>query len=388
MDRETLEALKQLAIERSIEIEDLQEATEQALASAYKKHVNATGEVTVRINFDDATMSAICEKEVVGAEVMDPHLQMSLEHARKLKPDAEVGDFIGVTVSPQTFGRIAAQTAKQMLLQKLRETERKKVMEEFDSRIGGVVSGIVQRRERDNVYLQVGGIEAVLPRREQVPTEPYRHGDRLRVFVLRVEEGQRGAMVTVSRSHPGLLRKLFELEVPEIEAGTVTLKAVAREPGQRSKIGVISNDDRVDPIGSCVGQRGARVNAVVDELYGEKVDIIPWSEDPTSYITAALSPAKVNRVILNEPERSAYVIVPDMQLSLAIGKGGQNVRLAARLTEWKIDIRSETQAAEEGAPTAVAMPTGVPIPPPPRGPEEVVVEPVVEPAAEPEPQEA
>lgn len=364
MDRETFEALKNLAVERNIDIEELEAATEQALASAYKKHVGATGEVTVRIDFDSATMDAIIEKEVVGV-VQNAYLQMSLEQARKVKPDAVVGDFIGVPVSPQTFGRIAAQAAKQMLLQKLRETERKKVLDEFETRIGGVVSGIVQRRERDNVYVQIGGIEAVMPKREQVPTEPYRFNDRIRVYVLRVEEGQRGAVVTISRTHPGLLRKLFELEVPEIEAGTVSMRAVAREPGQRSKIAVESNDDRVDPIGACVGQRGARVNAVVDELYGEKVDIIPFSTDPTAYITQSLNPAKVNRVILNEPERSAYVVVPDMQLSLAIGKGGQNVRLAARLTEWKIDIRSESQATEETEPVAVKMPAGQPIPPAP-----------------------
>lgn len=357
MDREFFEALRQLASERNLDIAELEEMTEAALATAYKKHVGATGDVVVRINTAEGTLTAICEKEVVGV-VTNHYFQMSLEQARKINPQAVIGDFIGVPVNPQTFGRIAAQSAKQILMQKLREQERKTIYDEFESRVGEVVSGIVQRRERDLVFIQVGRTEAVLPRKEQVPTEPYRFNDRLRVYVLRVDEGMRGAVVTVSRTHPGLLRKLFELEVPEIEAGTVEIHGVAREAGQRSKIAVSTTDPRVDPIGACVGQRGARVNAIVDELYGEKVDIIPWSEDPIAYITAALSPAKVNRVTLRQSEdpeeRGALVVVPDTQLSLAIGKGGQNVRLAAKLTGWKIDIRSESQAAHEGAAPAEA----------------------------------
>jgi N utilization substance protein A len=364
MDREFFDALRQLAVERNIDLQELEETTEAALASAYKKHVGATGEVTVRIDTTANTINAICDKEVVGI-VTNPYFQISLEQALKADPESEIGDFIGVPVSPQTFGRIAAQTAKQMLLQKLRESERKRIFEEFESRVTEVVSGIVQRREKDNVYVQVGKIETVMPKREQVPTEPYRFNDRVRVYVLRVEEGRMGAMVTVSRTHPGLLRKLFELEVPEIEAGTVLIHGVAREPGQRSKISVSTTDPRVDPIGSCVGQRGARVNAIVDELYGEKVDIIPFSEDSIQYITSSLSPAKVNKVFLNPEHQSAYVVVPDTQLSLAIGKGGQNVRLAARLTDWKIDIRSEAQFIEEKASGAFKEPIVVVVEEPP-----------------------
>jgi N utilization substance protein A len=386
MDREFFEALRQLASERNIDIEELEATTEAALASAYKKHVGATGEVTVRIDTSKGKISAVCEKEVVGI-VTNPYFQMSLEQARKKNPNAEIGDFIAVPISPETFGRIAAQSAKQILMQKLRESERKRVFEEFESRVGEVVSGIIQRRERDLVYVQIGRIEAIMPRREQAQTEPYRFNDRLRVYVLRVEEGVRGAVVTVSRTHPGLLRKLFELEVPEIEAETVVIHNVVREPGQRSKISVSTTDPRVDPIGACVGHRGSRVNAIVDELYGEKVDIIPYSDDPAAYITAALSPAKVNRVTLDEEQRSAYVVVPDTQLSLAIGKGGQNVRLAARLTEWKIDIRSESQAAEEQRempPPAEAAQEGAEAPPQPERaePEEAVETASAEPAAE------
>ena len=214
--------------------------------------------------------------------------------------------------------------------------------------IGEVVTGVVSRREEQSIFVQVNKVEAELPRREQVPTEPYRPNDRIKVYVYRVDDSQRRLRVIVSRTHPHLLRKLFELEVPEIADGIVTIESVAREPGQRSKIAVRSSDERVDPIGACIGPRGARVQAIVDELYDEKIDVVPYSEEPRKYITDALSPAKVNSIKLNEAERSAYVIVPDNQLSLAIGKGGQNVRLAARLTEWKIDIRSETQAAAEG----------------------------------------
>jgi N utilization substance protein A len=214
--------------------------------------------------------------------------------------------------------------------------------------MGEVVTGTVTRRDGQSIYVQVGKVEAELPRREQVPTEPYRPNDRVKVYVLKVDDSGRRLRVIVSRTHPNLLRKLFDLEVPEIEQGVVVIKSVAREPGQRSKIAVITTDERVDAVGACVGPRGTRVQAIVDELYDEKIDIVPFSEEPLTYITNALSPAKVNSIKLNEEERSAYVVVPDNQLSLAIGKGGQNVRLAARLTDWKIDIRSEAQAAGEG----------------------------------------
>jgi transcription termination/antitermination protein NusA len=341
-----LQQLNQIAQERDIPVEELVLEIEESLAVAYKKFVGATGEVTVHID-PKKGWTAFLEKEVVGI-VSEPSFQMSLLEARKKKPEAEVGDFIATEVDPNRFGRIAAQTFKQVLSQKLREAEQRQIHDVFAEKMGDVVSGTVTRREGQSVYVQVNKVEAELPRREQVPTEPYRPNDRMRVYVLRVDDSTRRLRVIVSRTHPNLLRKLFELEVPEIAQGLVVIRSVAREPGQRSKVAVHSTDERIDAVGACVGQRGARVQAIVDELYDEKIDIVPFSDDSLTYITNALSPAKVNSIKLNEEERSAYVIVPDSQLSLAIGKGGQNVRLAARLTEWKIDIRSETQAAGEG----------------------------------------
>lgn len=341
-----LQQLNQIAQERDIALEDLLREIEEALASSYKKYVGATGEVQVHID-PKKGWTAYLEKEVVGV-VSEPSFQMSILEARKRKPEAEVGDFIEVEVDPNRFGRIAAQTFKQVLSQKLREAETRQINDEFHERMGELVTGNVSRRDGQSVYIQVGRVETELPKREQVPTEPYRPNDRLRVYVLRVDDSLKRLRVLVSRTHPNLLRKLFEIEVPEIEQGVVLIKSVAREPGQRSKAAVFSTDERVDAVGACVGPRGARVQAIVDELYDEKIDIVPFSEDPKTFITNALSPAKVNSIRLNEEEKSAYVVVPDNQLSLAIGKGGQNVRLAARLTEWKIDIRSEAQAASEG----------------------------------------
>ena len=353
MEREIVQGLNTIAHERDIPVEELLAEVEQALAAAYKRHIGATGEVTVRIDTEKGAMHAICEKEVVGA-VSNHFYQMSIEDARRKDKSAEIGDFIPVEIAPESFGRIAAQTFKQVLQQKLREAERKRTMEEFSDRLGEVVSASVTRREAGDIILTAGRSECVLPKREQVPIEPYRVNDRMRVYVLKVEEDPRGKgpRVIVSRTHPNLLRKLFELEVPEIAAGTVEIISVAREAGQRSKISCLSHDERVDPVGACVGQRGARVQQIVNELYDEKIDIIPYTTDPAAYITAALGPAKIASVKLNEAEKSAFVVVPDSQLSLAIGKGGQNVRLAARLTDWKIDIRSETQAMEGAAASA------------------------------------
>lgn len=344
-----LQQLNQIAQERDIPLDDLVHELEQALAVAYKKFVGASGEVTVKLDpkNPEKGWSAAIEKEVVG-EVMEPSYQMSLADARKRRSDAEVGDFIEVEVDPNRFGRIAAQTAKQVLTQKLREAENKRIHDTFSEKVGDVVSGTVSRREEMAIYVQVNRVEAELPRREQVPSDAYRLNDRLKLFVLKVEQSdRRGMRVIVSRSHPNLLRKLFELEVPEISDGIVVIRSVAREPGQRSKVAVLSTDERVDAVGACIGPRGARVQAIMEELNDEKIDVVPYSDDPKSFIVNALSPAKVNSIRLNEDERSAYVIVPDNQLSLAIGKGGQNVRLAARLTDWKIDIRGEAQAAAE-----------------------------------------
>lgn len=341
-----LQQLNQIAQERDISVDELKQEIEESLAVAYKKFVGATGEVEVHID-PKKGWTAFLEKEVVGI-VSEPSFQMSVLEARKRNPEAQIGDFIPTEVDPNRFGRIAAQTFKQVLSQKLREAETRQIHEVFAEKMGEVVTGTVSRREGQSVYIQVNKVETELPRREQVPTEPYRQNDRLRVYVYKVDDSMKRLRVIVSRTHPNLLRKLFELEIPEIEQGIVVIKSVAREPGQRSKVAVISTDERVDAVGACVGQRGARVQAIVDELYEEKIDIVPFSEDPQTYITNALNPAKVNQIKLNEEEHSAYVVVPDNQLSLAIGKGGQNVRLAARLTDWKIDIRSEAQAAAEG----------------------------------------
>lgn len=343
MNKEFFQTLRQLAQERDIPMEEVIAELEVALAAAYKKQVNATGEVTVRIDTEKGKLHAVIEKEVVGI-VTNPHFQISLEEARKIKKDAEIGDFIPTEISPESFGRIAAATFKQVLQQKLREAERRRTLEEFSGKSGEVVSAQVLRREGSDVILMCGRSECILKKEDQVRTEPYRTNDRIRVYVKEVEDTRRGPKVRVSRRADELVTKLFELEVPEIAAKTVEIKRVAREPGVRSKIAVLSNDERVDPIGACVGQRGSRVQAVVNELYDEKIDIIPYSTDPVAFITAALSPAKVTSVKLVPQEKRAEVIVPNTQLSLALGKNRINARLAEKLTGWKLDIRSESEA--------------------------------------------
>jgi transcription termination/antitermination protein NusA len=349
---DVMQQLNQIAQERDLPLEELQIELEEALAAAYKKYVGARGEVNVKLDPRKGWTASV-EKEVVGV-VVEPSFQISLVEARKRKDDAEIGDFIPMDVDPNRFGRIAAQTAKQVLSQKLREAETRRIHDVFAEKMGDIVTGTVSRRDDQNVYIQVNRVEAELPRREQVPTERYSPNSRLKVYVYKVDDSQRRLKVIVSRTHPNLLRKLFELEVPEITTGIIGIKSVAREPGQRSKIAVFTTDERVDPIGACIGPRGARVQAIVDELNDEKIDVVPFKEDAKEFIIEALSPAKVVSISLSEKqndrgdmEKHAYVVVPENQLSLAIGKGGQNVRLAARLTGWTIDIRSEAQAAAE-----------------------------------------
>lgn len=338
-----LQQLRQIAQEREIPVNELVSELELALAIAYKKYVGVTGEITVRL--DPKTKSgAVIEKEVVG-EVLESHYQIGLDDARRIKPDAVIGDLVPEEVDPAQFGRIAAQTFKQVLAQKLREAELRKIHDTFAESVGDVVTGVVTRREDANVLLQVHRHEVKLPKREQVGTDDYRPNERLKVYVLKIEESHRGFDVIVSRSHPNLVRALLENAVPEISDGLVVIKSVAREPGQRSKVAVASLDERVDAVGACVGQRGSRIQEIMEELRPEKVDVVPYSEDPKQYVINALSPAKVNKITVNEADKSASVVVPDSQLSLAIGRGGQNVRLAARLTDWKIDIRSEEQAS-------------------------------------------
>lgn len=354
MQVDFVQALRDIGREKDIPLETLSEIIEAALVSAYKKHHGATCEIHVDIDWDNGTAAVFCRRQVVE-HVENPHMEMSLAEARRLDPTVEEHEYLDIEVSPQEFGRIAAQTAKQVVAQRIREAERDIIYEEFSNRDGDVVTGVVQRRDGRTVFIDIGKVEAILPGSEQSPMDSYRAGERLKVYILEVKRTTKIPRVLVSRSHPGLLRKLFELEVPEVHEGIVEIHAQAREAGHRSKVAVASKQENVDPVGACVGHRGSRVQAVVDELRGEKVDIVRWSEEPAKYVASALSPAKVSRVIIDEAARSATVVAPDNQLSLAIGREGQNVRLAARLTGWRIDIRSEAQMVEQAAAEAAAL---------------------------------
>ncbi len=358
MNGEFLEALEQIARDRDISLETLVETVESALVTAYKKNYSAEGEIRVVIDTKRGSASPfrVTRERVVAEEVKNSQTQISLEEALKINPAAAIGEMVETPIDTMTFGRIAAQTAKQVVVQKIREAERRKIFDDYNERIGEVVTGTVQRREGRNIFISLGKLDASLPPQEQVESEPYRHNDRLKVYVLEVKETNKGPQVIVSRTHPSLIRRLFELEVPEISDGIVTIKSVAREPGARSKIAVTSRDEKVDPVGACVGHRGSRVQAVVNELYDEKIDIVRWNEDVGLFISEALSPAKAVKVTIDADGKSALVTVPDNQLSLAIGKQGQNVRLAARLTGWRIDIRSEAQVARA---TFMAMTDGI-----------------------------
>ncbi len=346
MNADFLEALRQIEKEKDIPFEVLLETIESALVHAYKKTYATSADVHVRVTSTKSGFKVFCEKEVVE-KPKDNHSQISLADARKINPDAVLGDYLEVEVTPENFGRIAAQTAKQVVVQRLREAEREQIYDEYGERIGEIVTGTIQRKEHGNVFVNIGKIEAILPPTEQVSTEPYNFNDRLKVYILDVRRTPKGPQVIVSRTHPSLIRRLFELEVPEIAEEIVTIKSVAREPGARTKIAVASSDEKVDPVGACVGHRGNRVQAVVNELYDEKIDIIHWNPSIDKFIVESLSPAKAIGVKIDEENKTALVTVPDNQLSLAIGKAGQNVRLAARLTGWRIDIRSESQLARE-----------------------------------------
>ncbi|HEY3415817.1 MAG TPA: transcription termination factor NusA, partial [Armatimonadota bacterium] len=338
-------ALREIQKEKDIPLEVLGKIIEDALLSAYRKHFGAIGEIHVEFDWEESRAAVYTRKEVVEA-VENPHMQMSIDKARKLDADIQVGDILDIEITPEEFGRIAAQTAKQVVVQRIREAERDILFDEFSDRSGEIITGAVARHEGRTVYVNLGRIEGLLPASEQMPTDQYRIGERLKYYLVEVKKTTKTPHVLLSRSHPGLLRKLFELEVPEIAESVVEIKSVAREAGFRSKVAVASKQDNVDPVGACVGHRGSRVQAVVDELRGEKIDIVRWSDDSSRYLASALSPARISEVRLDEENHSATVIVPDSQQSLAIGKEGQNVRLAARLTGWRIDIRSETQMRE------------------------------------------
>jgi N utilization substance protein A len=347
MNVEFIEALKEIERERGIPLEMLLEAIEAALFSAYRKNFGSVQNVRIEIDRTTGELKVLAQKTVVETP-KDPREEIALEEARRLDPRYQAGDKVEVEVTPRNFGRIAAQTAKQVVVQRIREAERNLIYDEFSGREQDIVTGVVRRTEMKTVFIDLGRTEAILASSEQVSTEVYRQGDRLKTYILEVKKTPKGPQILVSRTHPGLVRRLFELEVPEIHDGTVEIKAVAREPGLRTKIAVYSRDPNVDPIGACVGPRGMRVQTVVNELRGEKIDIIRWSPNPAEFVANALSPAKVVSVELDEENRTARVIVPDYQLSLAIGKEGQNARLAAKLTGWKIDIKSESQVSEPG----------------------------------------
>ncbi|GIO26190.1 transcription termination factor NusA [Ornithinibacillus bavariensis] len=347
MSSQLFDAIENLGKEKGIEKEVLIEALEAALISAYKKNFKSATNVRVELDEDAGTMRVFSRKTVVE-DVEDHQQEISLDEAKHINPNYGIDDVIEVEVTPKDFGRIAAQAAKQVVTQRVREAERGVIFSEYVDREEDVMTGIIQRIDPRFVYVNLGKIEAKLPEAEQMPTEDYQVHDRIKVYVTKVENTSKGPQIYISRSHPGLLKRLFEMEVPEIYDGVVEIKSVAREAGDRSKIAVYAENPEVDPVGSCVGQKGQRVQAIVNELKGEKIDIVEWSEDPVTYVSNALSPSKVIKVLVDEEEKSTTVIVPDYQLSLAIGKRGQNARLAAKLTGWKIDIKSETEAREEG----------------------------------------
>ena len=347
MNTELLEALTILEKEKNISKEVLMEAIEQSLIQACKNHFGKADNVHVTIDHETCEFSVYADKTVVEV-VEDPVMEISLSNAKMMDSKYELGDIVQVPIQSKQFGRIATQNAKNVILQKIREEERKVLYDEYFQKEKDVVTGVVQRYMGKNVSVNLGKVDAILSENEQVKGEVYKQTERIKVYVLEVKDSPKGPKIMVSRTHPELVKRLFEAEVTEVKDGIVEIKSIAREAGSRTKIAVWSNDPDVDAVGACVGMNGARVNTIVEELRGEKIDIISWNENPALLIENALSPAKVITVLADPDEKTALVIVPDYQLSLAIGKEGQNARLAARLTGFKIDIKSETQAREAG----------------------------------------
>ena len=345
-NKELILALEELEKEKGIKKDYLLESIETALVTAYKRNFDALENVKVVMDKQTGATHVYSIKEVMeGAN--DEATEISVKEAQKINPDLEEGDTVEIEIVPRDFGRIAAQTAKQVIIQKLREAEREIVFNEYNDRKGEIVSGIIQKADKNIVVMDLGKLEGVMPGKEQIPTEHYKVNDKIKGYVVDVEKGAKGApQVIVSRSHPDFVRKLLEFEIPEIYEGVIEIKSVSRDAGNRSKVAVYSPDPNIDPVGSCVGQKGVRIQNVINELHGEKIDVIEWNEDPSIYIASALLPAQILAVDIKEEEKFAQVIVPDDQLSLAIGKAGQNARLAARLTNWKIDIKSQTQFKE------------------------------------------
>ena len=345
-NKELILALEELEKEKGIKKEYLLEAIETALVTAYKRNFDSLENVRVEMDHQTGATHVYAIKEVME-KANDEDTEISLKEAQKINPDLKEGDTVETEIVPRDFGRIAAQTAKQVIIQKLREVEREIVYNEFNERKGEIVSGLIQKADHNIVVMDLGKLEGVMPLKEQIPTEHYKVNDKIKGYVLDVEKGAKGApQVIVSRSHPDFVRKLLEFEIPEIYEGVIEIKSVSRDPGYRSKVAVYSPDQNIDPVGSRERKKGVRIQNVINELNGEKIDVIEWNEDPSIYIASALLPAKILAVDIKEEEKFAQVVVPDDQLSLAIGKSGQNARLAARLTNWKIDIKSETQFRE------------------------------------------
>jgi N utilization substance protein A len=363
-------AITQLAAEKNLPREVILDAMEAALVSAYKKDSDLQGNIVVRIDRETGEHHVFHEQTVV-AEVEDPKTQIALPDARKIKPDATMDDVISTEVHPSHAGRIAAQTAKQVVLQRLREAEREMVFEEFSNREGDIVSGVIQRIDAKHIVVDLGKTEAILPPPEQVRTEHYRPGQRQKFYLLEVHRSLKGPQLILSRTHKNLLRRLFELEVPEIHKGVVEIRSIAREAGYRSKVAVTARQEGVDPVGSCVGLRGIRIQNIVNELNGERIDVVQWDQDAARFVANALSPAQVLNVTVSEETNTASVVVPDRQLSLAIGREGQNARLAAKLTGWRIDIKPESAMQEVlAAAPAAAKPTAAAAPAAPAAPSE------------------
>ena len=342
-NKELILALEDLEKEKGMNKDYILDSIETALVTAYKRNFDSLENVKVVMDRQTGATHVYSVKQIVE-KVENPEVEISLKDAQKINPDLGLEDTVDIEIVPRNFGRIAAQTAKQVIIQKLREAEREIVYNEFNDRKGEIVSGIIQKADKNIVVMDLGKLEGVMPAKEQIPTEHYRVNDKIKGYVLDVKKEQKGApQVIVSRSHPDFVRKLLEFEIPEIYEGVIEIKSVSRDPGYRSKVAVYSPDPNIDPVGSCVGQKGVRIQNVINELNGEKIDVIEWNEDPSIYIAASLLPAQVLAVDVKQEEKFAQVIVPDNQLSLAIGKSGQNARLAAKLTDWKIDIKSETQ---------------------------------------------
>ena len=345
-NKELIIALEELEKEKGIKKEELLESIRTALITAYKRNFDALENVDVKMDEQTGATHVYAIKEVME-RANDDALEISLEDARKINKELNLGDSVEVEIVPRDFGRIAAQTAKQVIIQKLRETERNMIFNEYNERKGEIVTGLVQKAYNHIVVLDLGKLEGIMLSKDQIPTEHYKVNDKIKAYVVDVERGEKGApQAIVSRTHPDFVRKLLEFEIPEIYEGLIEIKSVARDPGQRCKVAVYSQNENIDPVGSCVGQKGIRIQNVINELNGEKIDVIEWNPDPSTFLASALLPAQIMAVDIKEEEKFAQVIVQDDQLSLAIGKAGQNVRLAAKLTGWKIDIKTETQFRE------------------------------------------